>query len=183
VILALPPRFGKTDGRHCRGKRINGGMAAKSNSHSQGDSFLLAIAVFKFIKGLALLAVTFGAIKLLHKDVQAEFERWINALRIDPDNRYISALLIKLDLVHTKQLKELTFVSAFYAALFLTEGTGLLLRKRWAEWLTVISTALFLPLEIYEMMRVLTAAKTIVFLVNVAIVVYLVYRIRSREQA
>jgi uncharacterized membrane protein (DUF2068 family) len=159
-------------------------MAAKSNSHSQGDSFLLAIAVFKFIKSLALLALIFGAIKLLHQgDVQAEIERWINALRIDPDNRYIGALLTKLDLVHTKQLKELTFVSAFYAALFLTEGIGLLLRKRWAEWLTVIATALFLPLEIYEMMRELTAAKTIVFLVNVAIVGYLVYRIRGREQA
>jgi len=158
-------------------------MAAKSNSHSQADSFLLAIAVFKFIKSLALLALIFGAIKLLHKDVQAEIERWINALRIDPDNRYIGALLTKLDLVHSKQLKELTIGSAFYAALFLTEGTGLLLRKRWAEWLTVIATGLFLPLEIYEMMRQLTALKTIVFLVNVAIVVYLVHRIRRRERA
>ena len=159
-------------------------MAAKSNSHSQADSFLLAIAVFKFIKSLALLALIFGAIKLLHQeDVQAEIERWINVLRIDPDNRYIGALLTKLDLVHSKQLKELTIGSAFYAALFLTEGTGLLLRKRWAEWLTVIATGLFLPLEIYEMMRQLTALKTIVFLVNVAIVVYLVHRIRRRERA
>jgi uncharacterized membrane protein (DUF2068 family) len=158
-------------------------MVRKSNSHSHGDSFLLAIAVFKFIKGLALVALTFGAIKLFHKDVQVEVERWINMLRIDPDNRYVGGLLAKLNFVHTKELKELTFLGAFYAALFLTEGTGLLLRKRWAEWLTVIATALFLPLEIYEMARELTASKCTIFAVNVAIVVYLIYRIRRKEQA
>lgn len=156
-------------------------MARKSNSSAEGDSFLLVIAVFKFIKGVALIALTFGAIKLLHNDVQAEVERWIDMLRIDPDNRYVGGLLTKLNLVHTKQLKELTFLSAFYAALFLTEGTGLLLRKRWAEWLTVVATALFLPIEIYEMARKLSAAKSIIFVVNIAIVIYLVQRIRRKN--
>jgi uncharacterized membrane protein (DUF2068 family) len=158
-------------------------MARKSNSSADGDSFLLAIALFKFIKGVALIALTFGAIKLLHKDVQAEVERWIDMLRIDPDNRYVGGLLTKLNLVHTKQLKELTFLSAFYAALFLTEGTGLLLRKRWAEWLTVVATALFLPIEIYEMARKLSAAKGIIFVVNIAIVIYLVQLIRRKERS
>ncbi|HEY2103158.1 MAG TPA: DUF2127 domain-containing protein [Chthoniobacterales bacterium] len=158
-------------------------MARKSNSSADGDSFLLAIALFKFIKGVALIALTFGAIKLLHKDVQAEVEHWIDMLRIDPDNRYVGGLLTKLNLVHTKQLKELTFLSAFYAALFLTEGTGLLLRKRWAEWLTVVATALFLPIEIYEMARKLSAAKGIIFVVNIAIVIYLVQLIRRKERS
>jgi uncharacterized membrane protein (DUF2068 family) len=37
--------------------------------------------------------------------------------------------------VHTKELKEMSALGAGYAALFLIEGTGLLFRKRWAEWL------------------------------------------------
>jgi uncharacterized membrane protein (DUF2068 family) len=68
-----------------------------------------------------------------------------------------------------------TFV---YAALLLTEGTGLLLRKRWAEYFTIITTAGLIPLEVYEISRHLTAAKVVVLLINVAIVLYLVARVR-----
>jgi uncharacterized membrane protein (DUF2068 family) len=147
---------------------------------SRGDSFLLAIAVFKFVKGSALLAVTFGVAHLFHKDVQSEVESWLSILRIDPDNRYIGGLLAKLNLVHTKELKELTALGIFYSALFLTEGTGLLFRRRWAEWLTVVATASFLPLEIYELVHDLSISKVVLFLLNVAIVAFLIHRIRCK---
>jgi hypothetical protein len=44
-----------------------------------------------------------------------------------------------------------------YAGLLLTEGLGLLLRKRWAEYLTIITTAGLIPIELYEMSRRATA--------------------------
>ncbi|MGI8481723.1 MAG: DUF2127 domain-containing protein [Chthoniobacterales bacterium] len=113
----------------------------------------MAIAIFKFVKGALLLPVTIGAVSLFHKDLGAHVENWINLLRIDPDNKYIGALLNRLNLVHTHELKQLSFLTGFYAALFLTEGTGLALRKTWAEYLTMVATALLIPLEIYEIWK------------------------------
>ena len=79
-------------------------MPAKKRSHSRGDGALLVIAVFKFIKGALLLALAFGALSFLHKDVASEVEHWLDQLRIDPDNRFIGALLSKLQLVHDSHL-------------------------------------------------------------------------------
>jgi uncharacterized membrane protein (DUF2068 family) len=42
----------------------------------------------------------------------------------------------------------------FYGGLFATEGIDLLLRKRWAEYFTIITTSLFIPLEIYEIVHI-----------------------------
>ncbi len=52
-----------------------------------------------------------------------------------------------------------------------------MLRKRWAEYFTIITTAGLIPLEVYEINRHVTAPKIVVLLINVAIVVYLVARI------
>ncbi len=61
----------------------------------------------------------------------------------------------------------------FYGILQLVEGTGLWLLKRWGEYFAVVATALFLPLEIYELTEKITALRIGAFLVNVAAVVYL----------
>jgi uncharacterized membrane protein (DUF2068 family) len=156
-------------------------MIARKRSRQRGDRALLAIAVFKFIKGGALLGLACGAINLFHKDVAAEVEHWVDQLRIDPHNRYIATLLNKLELIHTRQLKELSTVGAGYAALFLTEGTGLLFRKRWAEWLTIIATSSFMPLEVYELVKGFTPLRLLVLLVNAAVVLFLIYRVRENE--
>ena len=140
---------------------------------------MLAIGVFKLVKGLLLLAVAAGALNLLHKDVAAVVDRWVGILRVDPDNRFIHRLLVKILSVSPKQLKEIGAGTFFYAALLLTEGTGLLMRKHWAEYFTVIATAAFIPLEVYELARRVTVAKLIVLAVNAAIVWYLAGHLRQ----
>jgi uncharacterized membrane protein (DUF2068 family) len=144
----------------------------------KGSRGLLLIAAFKLIKGLALLALGIGALKMLHKDVAAEIGQWIDVLRVDPHNHYIQMLLDKLGMVDDRKLKALSIGTFFYSALFLTEGVGLALRKRWAEYLTIISTASLLPLEVYEIVKRASAPKVVVLLANIAIVVYLVLEVR-----
>ena len=55
------------------------------------------------------------------------------------------------------------------------EAVGLWYTKRWAEYLTFIATTLLLPLEIYEIIHRQSALKIIGFIVNVAVVAYLLY--------
>ncbi|MDQ3907802.1 MAG: DUF2127 domain-containing protein, partial [Acidobacteriota bacterium] len=132
--------------------------------------------------GLLLVAVGVGALSLIHKDAAAHVARWINAIRVDPDNRYAHRALARLSLISDKQLEALSAGTFFYAGLLLTEGTGLWLQKHWAEYFTVFSTAALIPLEIYELYERLSAAKVFALLVNVAVVIYLVARLRTRAK-
>ena len=143
-----------------------------------GSRGLWLIAAFKLFKGLVLLAVGVGALKLLHKDVAAEVARWANIFRVDPNNRYIHRLLARSLTLDARKLREFSVGTFFYSALLLTEGTGLALRKRWAAYFTIISTGALLPLEIYEVIRRLTWPRTIVLTLNVAAVIYLVVEVR-----
>jgi uncharacterized membrane protein (DUF2068 family) len=149
-------------------------MAGKT----KGSRGLLLIAAFKLIKGLALLALGIGALRLMHKDVAAEVAQWIDILRVDPHNYYIQKMLAKLGMVDDRKLKALSIGTFFYSGLFLTEGVGLALRKRWAEYLTIISTASLLPPEVYEIAKHVGAARIVVLLANIAIVAYLVIEVR-----
>ena len=139
---------------------------------------LYLIAAFKLFKGFVLLAVGIGAVKLLNKSAAAEMYRWANAFRVDPGARYLRHLLTRLPILDDKKLKELSIGTFFYAALFLTEGTGLLLRKRWAEYFTIFVTSSFIPLEAYEIVRRASFAKGIALVLNAAIVIYLVINVR-----
>jgi uncharacterized membrane protein (DUF2068 family) len=101
---------------------------------------------------------------------------------VDPDNRYLHGLMVKIFRVTPKQLKELSVGTFIYAGFFLAEGVGLLLRKHWAEYFTIITTGAFIPLEIYELVRHFTTTKLVVTVINVLIVWYLVARVRSRSK-
>jgi uncharacterized membrane protein (DUF2068 family) len=147
----------------------------KSKSHSRG---LMLIAAFKLFKGLVLLAVAIGALRLLHRDLAGVVDHWVNAFRVDPHNRYLHWLLAKLPMVDDRKLKELSIGTFIYAAVFLTEGTGLAFHKRWAEYFTIITTSSFLPLEVYELIHHATSAKGVALAINIAVVIYLVRELR-----
>ena len=68
----------------------------------------------------------------------------------------------------------------FYAGLEGLEGIGLLLRRRWAEYLTVVATGLLLPLEFYEIARKPTGLRVAVLLANLAVLAYLIVKLIQR---
>ena len=147
---------------------------------SSGDGLLRLIAVFKFFKAAALIALGVGLFRLLHRDLGSTLEHWCEALRLDPGSHFVNKALARATKVSPGEMKKLGLGSFLYAGLFLAEGTGLWLRKRWGEWLTVIITSSLVPVEIYEIHRHPTWDKIAVLLVNVAIVVYLIYHMRKR---
>jgi uncharacterized membrane protein (DUF2068 family) len=147
----------------------------QKKAHGRG---LRLIAAYKLLKGVGLLAVGIGALNLLHKDVAALADHWINILQVDPHSHYIRLLLAKLSILDDRRLKELSVGTFIYSAIFLTEGVGLALGKRWAEYLTIISTASLLPLEVYELAKRASFGKVLVLVINLAVVVYLIMELR-----
>ena len=149
-------------------------MAGKS-AHGRG---LRIIAAFKLLKALALIAVGVGALKLLHKDVAAIAEHWINIFQVDPHNHFIDLLLTKLANINDHRLKELSVGTFVYAGIFLVEGMGLAMQKRWAEYFTIVTTSSLLPIEIYELWRRVSIGKCLALAINLAVVAYLILELR-----
>ena len=155
-------------------KRLNRSRSSEPSSAAA----LILIGLFKLAKAILLIAVGVGALKLLHKDVAHTVAHWVNVLRVDPDNRFIHRMAARIFNVTPDQLKAVSAGTFFYAALLSTEGIGLLLRRHWAEYFTIITTAGLIPLEVYELIRHFTIAKVAVLAINIAIVWYLVARLR-----
>lgn len=149
---------------------------ASSPSHRVG---VLLIGAFKLLKGLLLLVIGFGALSLIHENVVSEVTHWANVLGVDPDNHFVHKLIQKLWTVDEKKLVEISAGTFFYATVMLTEGVGLLQRKRWAEYFTIFATASFIPLEVYELVKHFSVTKIAVVLVNGLIVWYLILRVRE----
>jgi uncharacterized membrane protein (DUF2068 family) len=113
--------------------------------------------------------------------VAKEFAHWMELLRADPHNHYLIWLLQKLSNVDEHRLRQLSVGTFFYSALFLSEGTGLALGKRWAEYLTIVTTASLMPVEVYEIYVHPTWPRVVVLVVNIAVVVYLVLELRRTK--
>ena len=136
------------------------------------------IAAFKLLKAIFLLTVAIGALKLLHKDVAAEAGDWADLLSMDPGSRYVRLAMEKLSTVDDSKLRKLSVGTFVYAALFLTEGTGLALRKRWAEYFTAIVTCSFIPLEVYEVALKATPPRGAILVLNIVVAIYLAIDLR-----
>jgi uncharacterized membrane protein (DUF2068 family) len=144
---------------------------------------LRLIATFKLVKAALLIVVGISALKLIHTDIGSWLTEWVARFGLDPGGRHVGRFLLKAAELTPNRLKEVGVGSLVYSALFLTEGIGLWLLKRWAEWLTVIITASLIPVEIYEIFRHLTSVRILLLLINVGVVAYLARRIRSDRSA
>jgi uncharacterized membrane protein (DUF2068 family) len=141
------------------------------------------IGAMKLASALLLGVAGFGIFRLMNRDLGEALEHFASRLHLDPENRLVHEVVYRaagIDRAHLKALGAGTF---FYALLEGLEGVGLLLRRRWAEYLTVIATALLLPLEVYEIARKPTALRVAVLLANLAILVYLIVKLIQAHRA
>jgi uncharacterized membrane protein (DUF2068 family) len=148
----------------------------------RSDKLIRLVALFKLLKAAALVAGGIGVLKLVHQDIAATLDHWVRMLGLDPGHRYLAAAIQRATNLSPHKIRDIGIVSFIYAGLFLTEGIGLWLLKRWAEWFTVILTSSLLPIEAYEIARRPDALRILVLLLNVLIVAYLLYRIRSEHR-
>jgi uncharacterized membrane protein (DUF2068 family) len=140
---------------------------------------LAAIAVFKLVKGVLLLLVGLGLLKLMHAEIATLFSRLIEALHVNADSRIIHALVLKVDALQPHSVLVAGLVSLGYAVMLLLEGVGLWLERSWAAYLTVISTSLLLPFELYEVLDRVSVLRVVVLLLNLVIVLYLIVQLKQ----
>ncbi len=145
------------------------------------DPVVRLIVVERLAKAVVLVAL---AVALLGAGRLGSLRQLVDLaeeqLNLSAGQGLISRLLMFV-LEYVARLPHLTVLAIgalAYAALEVTEGVGLAMRRRWAEYLTVLATGLLIPYELVEVVDRPTALRVGALAVNVAIVVYLAYRKR-----
>ena len=152
-------------------------------SSGRSDIVLRLIAIERLARGLLLLAV--GAVLSVrtHTNWAARLRNWANDLGLDPYRHVVVARLINRAAALTpRQLLVIGVGAMAYGALELVEGAGLWHRRRWAEYLTVIATAIFIPLEVWELAHRPSLLKAGGLVVNLLVVAYLIVMLRRRAR-
>jgi uncharacterized membrane protein (DUF2068 family) len=146
------------------------------------DPIIRLIIVERLVKSTVLVV---AAVSLVAADRLGYLTRLADVvqdqLELSQDRGVITQVLAWLvdELGHL--LPHVTVVAlavVLYAALEATEGVGLAMRRRWAEYLTVLATGVLIPFELTEVVARPTVFRVGALLVNVAVVVYLAWRKR-----
>jgi len=167
--------------RHGAGES-GGKSGGKGGKGGKSDFWLTVIGIGKLIKVTVLIAVGVGAILAVSDGPAHVLERVADWLGVAHSSRHLHRLLSHAASTSPKKLEEIGLGSFIYAALFATEGVGLLLKKRWGEYLTIVITISFLPLEVYEIVHHSSVAKVVTLVLNAIVAVYLIVRVRRERR-
>jgi uncharacterized membrane protein (DUF2068 family) len=146
---------------------------------------LRIIALFKFVKASLLILTSYGVHKLLDPELVEKIRIWSATVTDRVDQRLILRALSWVEGLGADKLHLVIAVTVAYTAVVLVEGTGLWLRRRWAEWVTVVATTSLIPFELWELItrssgRKWTVAATLAL--NVLIAAYLAHMLRSAQR-
>jgi uncharacterized membrane protein (DUF2068 family) len=147
---------------------------------SPHDRWIILIGMFKLAQALLFLLLGFGALRLLHKDLAEVVEHFIHAMRFNPEGHFVTLVLTKVAMIDPRRMREISAAIFAIAALDAIEGAGLVMEKAWAEFVTLILTASFLPWELWELVRHATWIKLGLTVINLAVVFYLLLYVRMR---
>jgi uncharacterized membrane protein (DUF2068 family) len=157
--------------------------AENSTAKPGYQRWLVLIGALKLFKGALFVALGFALLRMLHRDFYMVALQVVEALRLDPERIAIAKLLDKATLLNVHRLKQLSAIMFAYASLDFIEGGGLVLEKRWAEYVTLIVTTAFLPLEAIKLIHHPNRWTFLLLLINVVVVAYLAWLVRWQHHA
>jgi uncharacterized membrane protein (DUF2068 family) len=143
---------------------------------------LRVIATFKFVKACLVIVTGLGLLRFYDPAFQVALYKLLGGLPYAFEQKLLRQGIAFLSGMSPKRIQIIAIATFAYAGLFLVEGVGLWRGLHWAEVLTVVATSSLIPVEIYELARHPTLNKVLVVVGNLAILGYLVWRLR-REAA
>jgi uncharacterized membrane protein (DUF2068 family) len=138
--------------------------------------FITLIVLDKVARALLAILLGLGLLDLLHSMAPIQFlQQLVNDLNLGAISRSLEMQIEKLANLPHGTLIRLAIGAYGYAALELVEGIGLLRRRRWAEYLTLVATLIPIPfIEIPELLAKFTFVRLGALVINSAIVIYLI---------
>jgi uncharacterized membrane protein (DUF2068 family) len=142
----------------------------------KSERLVVFIGLIKLAKAAVVVAIGVATLVELPQQLATIVDRIIALTGGFPGRTSLHQASQRLSSLDASVVKRLGVLALAYAAIFTVEGIGLLLKRTWAEWLTIVVTASFIPLEIYELVVHFGLGKLAVLIANAAIVIYLIGR-------
>ena len=136
---------------------------------------LRAVASFELPTGVVVLLAGFGVLSLVHRDVWGAADSLLELLHINPGRHYAQVFLQWADNVTDARLLTIAALAAVYSTMRFIEAYGLWRARAWAEWFALISGAVYVPFEMYDLIHKPAIIRAVILLVNLAIVAYMAY--------
>ncbi len=147
--------------------------------HRVNLQVLRGVATFEMAKGLVVLLAAFGVLFLVGRDPWDIADGLLHLLHISPDHHFAQVFLDWADTLTDSKLWWVAAVAVAYSLLRFTEAYGLWHERAWAEWIALISGAIYLPFEIYKLLHRQSFFHISVLTINLAIVLYMAYLLKS----
>jgi uncharacterized membrane protein (DUF2068 family) len=133
---------------------------------------LRTVATLEFAKGVAVLAAAISLYWVDPGDVAGAF---LDFLHISPDHHMAQMLLRSADILSNASMWSVILIACVYSALRFTEAFGLWRARPWAEWIALVSGAMYIPFEVLKLARHVSWFHASILLINIAIVAYMFY--------
>ena len=155
-------------------------VGAPESEHSANLQVLRAVATIELTKGLIVLLAAISILFLVHREDPWDLaDGLLRLLHISPDHHFAQVFLDWADSLTEAKLWTVASVALAYSVLRFLEAYGLWYARAWAEWIALISGTLYLPFEIYKVVRHASLFHVSVLLINLAVVLYMVYALRT----
>jgi uncharacterized membrane protein (DUF2068 family) len=170
------------------GEPAGSGPAAAAPDVRRGKDLRSAVilrlfAIERYLRALVFGAAAFGVwrFEYARASIDATLDREYPAVRTllrqlgyDVDHSKLVGLFQRALTLSPATINLIAAALAAYAVIEAIEGTGLWLAKRWGEYFAMVVTSLGLPYEIYDLANKVTATRVVFFVINLALVLYLV---------
>jgi len=133
---------------------------------------LRTIAALEFAKGVAVMV---AAISLYWVDPTDVVGAFLDFLHISPDHHLAQLLLRSADSLSNASLRSVVLIASLYSGLRFAEALGLWRARAWAEWIALISGAVYLPFEVYKLVHRVSLFHVSLLVINLAVVAFMFY--------
>ena len=149
-----------------------GTIEAKRRHQMEG---VRSIAIFEGFKGLIVLVAGFGLLHFVHSDLQPAAEELVRHSHLDPARHYPRIFIEAASRTSPARMRFLAGMAFLYSTIRFVEAWGLWNLRPWAEWFAIISGSIYVPIEIYELIKHATVIRFAVLVLNLVVVAYLIY--------
>jgi uncharacterized membrane protein (DUF2068 family) len=143
---------------------------------------LRVVAIFEAAKGLLVLLVGFGLLAYIHEDLHLAAEHLVRHFHLNPAHHYPQIFIDLADHVSNGQMWMLALSALLYSVVRFVEAYGLWHQRSWAEWFALVSGGMYVPIEIFEVIKKVTWPRVTLLCVNAVIVAYMAYILYRSKQ-
>ena len=175
----LHPSTGRPMKQRTGNKGTRQGIRGRAEARKVGIEI---IAIFEGAKGALVLLAGCGLLLLVHKDLNQTASELIRHLHMNPARKYPQIFLDLAGRINDTNLWAMACAAIVYSGVRFTEAVGLWLNRGWAEWFGLLSGSMYIPIEIYEVVRSATLLKMTLLIINAVIVLFLLYIVLIRRK-